>query len=265
VSAPLLIDVQRNGRTIHGLVHPGRDGYLWLLERSAQGIAFVDAKPYVTQNVFTKLDPKTGRPEYDLAHKPAVGHRATYCPSLWGGKDWPPAAYSPKTGYLYIPANDNLCAEMEGDDEVEYRRGQQFTGATTTDFRVTEGADHIGELQAWNLKTGERAWTQKFESPNWGPVLATAGGVIFEGGTSDVISALSTRRAVNSGATARTPGSRACPRRSNRRRATVVQSVRASTRRACSAARPRAARTRSCRKAASFGFAETREVSRLPG
>jgi alcohol dehydrogenase (cytochrome c) len=35
------------------------------------------------------------------------------------------------------------------------------------------------------LKTGERAWTHKFESPNWGPVLATAGGVIFEGGTTD--------------------------------------------------------------------------------
>jgi alcohol dehydrogenase (cytochrome c) len=185
VSAPLLIDVQRNGRTIRGLVHPARDGYLWLLERSAQGISFVDAKPYVTQNVFTKLDPNTGRPEYDLAHKPAVGHRATYCPSLWGGKDWPPAAYSPKTGYLYIPANDNLCGEMEGDPDLEYRRGQQFTGATTTDFRVTAGADHIGELQAWNLSTGERAWTQKFESPNWGPVLATAGGLIFEGGTSD--------------------------------------------------------------------------------
>jgi alcohol dehydrogenase (cytochrome c) len=184
VSAPLLVDVRRDGRTIKSLVHPARNGYLWLLERSANAISFVDAKPYVTQNVFTSVDPKTGRPEYDMERKPAVGHRATYCPSLWGGKDWPPAAYSPKTRYIYIPANENLCTQLEG-EEVEYRRGQQFTGAVTTDFTVAPGADHVGELQAWNLDTGERAWTHEFESSNWGPVLATAGGVVFAGGTTD--------------------------------------------------------------------------------
>ena len=85
VSAPLLIDVRRGGRTIKGLVHPARSGYLWLLERSANAISFVDAKPYVTQNVFTSIDPKTGRPEYDMARKPAIGNRATYCPSWLRG------------------------------------------------------------------------------------------------------------------------------------------------------------------------------------
>jgi alcohol dehydrogenase (cytochrome c) len=183
VSAPLVVDVPRGGRTIRGLVHPGRDGYLWLLERGADRISFVDAKPYVRQNVFTSIDPKTGRPEYDMEHKPSIGHRAIYCPSLWGGKDWPPAAYSPQTGFLYIPANENLCSSMEG-EAVEYRRGQQYTGAIT-DFMIADGADHIGELQAWNLRTGERAWTHEYESPNWGPVLATAGGLVFAGGTAD--------------------------------------------------------------------------------
>jgi alcohol dehydrogenase (cytochrome c) len=119
-----------------------------------------------------------------MSHKPAVGKSAKYCPSLWGGKDWPPAAYSPKTGYLYIPANENLCQELEG-EEVEYRRGQQYTGAQNRDFTVAEGADHIGELQAWNLRTGERAWTHPYDSPNWGPVLATGGGLVFTGGTTD--------------------------------------------------------------------------------
>ena len=183
VAAPLLIDLPRNGRTVPGLVHAGRNGYLWFLERSASGISFIDAKPYVAQNVFTSVDPRTGRPEYDPARKPAIGHRAVFCPSLWGGKDWPPAAYNPRTGYLYIPANENLCQEMEG-EEVEYRRGQQFTGAST-DFRVVDGADHIGELQAWNMRTRERVWTHEFQSPNWGPVLTTAGGLVFIGGTSD--------------------------------------------------------------------------------
>jgi alcohol dehydrogenase (cytochrome c) len=183
VSAPLLVDLPRDNRTVPGLVHPGRNGYLWMLERGADGISFIAAKPYVKQDVFTSIDPRTGRPEYDMEHKPATGKPTWFCPSLWGGKDWPPAAYSPRTGFLYIPANENLCQMLQG-EEVEYRRGQQFTGATA-DFRVADGADHIGELQAWNLKTGERAWTHKFQSPNWGPVLTTAGDLVFMGGTSD--------------------------------------------------------------------------------
>ena len=73
VSAPLLIDLPRNGRTVPGLVHAGRNGYLWMLERSATGISFIDAKPYVKQNVFTSIDPVTGRPEYDMERKPGIG------------------------------------------------------------------------------------------------------------------------------------------------------------------------------------------------
>jgi alcohol dehydrogenase (cytochrome c) len=41
-------------------------------------------------------------------------------------------------------------------------------------------------MQAWNVDTGERVWTHAYaKSPNWGAVMATAGGVVFSGGTSD--------------------------------------------------------------------------------
>ncbi len=184
VSAPLLIDVPRAGRTVKALVHPARNGYLWLLEREANAINFVDAQPYVDQNVFRSIDPQTGRPEYDEERKPGTNKPATFCPSLWGGKDWPPAAYSPQTGYLYIPANENLCTTMVG-REVEYRPGAGYTGATSQVF-VVDGADHLGELQAWDLSTGEQVWTHEFaESQNWGPVLTTGGGLVFAGGTHD--------------------------------------------------------------------------------
>jgi alcohol dehydrogenase (cytochrome c) len=184
VSAPLLFDVTRDGRTFPALVHPGRNGYLWLLERAQDSIKFVDAEPFVHQDVFTSIDPVTGRPEYNMDHKPGIDHLAQYCPSLWGGKDWPPAAYNPETGLLYVPANENLCQRLSG-EEAEYRRGQGFTGIAESEFIVTDGADHIGELQAWNMNTGERAWTHEFETHNWGPVLTTGGGLVFLGGTPD--------------------------------------------------------------------------------
>ena len=183
VSAPLLIDFMRDGEMVPGLVHPGRNGYLWFLSRSAEGIGFVDAQPYVEQDVFTSLDPETGRPTYDEEKKPGVGKPATFCPSLWGGKDWPPAAYSPKTRLLYIPANDNVCSYMTGIEE-DYRKGRTFMGAEA-ELRVDPEATFIGELQAWNVDTAEEVWSVEFEHHNWGPVLATGGDLVFMGGTND--------------------------------------------------------------------------------
>jgi alcohol dehydrogenase (cytochrome c) len=184
VSPPSLVDYQRNGRTVKGLIDVARDGYLWFLERTNGPIAFVEGKPYVNQTVFKSLDPKTGRPEVDPDHKPGTDKKATFCPSLWGGKNWPPIAFSPKTRMIYIPANENLCETMTG-DKANYKPGERFVGATYT-FSVVPGADHIGEVQAWNVDTGKRVWTHKYaNSPNWGPMLATGGGLVFTGGTND--------------------------------------------------------------------------------
>jgi alcohol dehydrogenase (cytochrome c) len=183
VSTPILMPVRRGGRSFPALVHPGRNGYMWVLERHADRISFVDAWPYVYQDVFTSIDPRTGRPTYDEARKPTTGSVTPFCPSLWGGKDWPPAAYNPGTGLVYVPVNDNHCGTIEGVEPV-YRPGSSFTGASST-MTLRPGADHIGEIQAWNIDTGERAWTREFESHNWGGVLTTAGDLVFAGGTSD--------------------------------------------------------------------------------
>jgi alcohol dehydrogenase (cytochrome c) len=185
VSPPILVDYQRAGRTVKGLVNVARNGYLWFLERSAGPIGFVQGMPYVKQTVFRGLDPKTGRPDVDPDRKPATGKRAdNICPSHWGGKNWPPIAFSPKTRMIYIPANENLCDAMTG-TEVEYEPGGRFIGASST-LSLAPGATHVGEVQAWNVDTGMRVWTHTYAtSTNWGSMLATGGGLVFSGGTSD--------------------------------------------------------------------------------
>jgi alcohol dehydrogenase (cytochrome c) len=184
VSPPILVDYRRNGRTVKGLIDVARDGYLWFLERTSDAINFVEGMPYVKQNVFRSLDPKTGRPDVDPARRPGTGKQAEFCPSHWGGKNWPPIAFSPKTRMIYIPANENLCTSMVG-RPVTYSGGRVFTGATST-MSIVPGADHIGEVQAWNVDTGKRVWTHTFaSSTNWGPMLATGGGLVFSGGTND--------------------------------------------------------------------------------
>lgn len=183
VSTPILMPVQRNGIQFDALVHAGRNGYLWTLERDGDDIRFVDAEPYVYQNAFTSIDPETGRPTYDPNHKPVTGSSTDFCPSLWGGKDWPPAAYNPETGLMYVPANDNHCGVLEG-REVTYMPGSSFTGARTQ-FTLREGTDHIGEIQAWDMNTGEQVWTREFTDHNWGGILTTSGDLLFSGGTPD--------------------------------------------------------------------------------
>jgi len=184
VSPPILVDYTRNGRTVTGLIDVARDGYLWFLERTDGKINFVEGKPYVKQNVFKSLDPKTGRPEVDEARQPGTGKGAEFCPSHWGGKNWPPIAFSPKTRMIYIPANENTCGRITG-RPITYTAGRPFTGAAST-FLVAPGADHIGEVQAWNVDTGKKVWTHNFAgSANWGPMLSTGGGLVFSGGTND--------------------------------------------------------------------------------
>lgn len=188
VSAPILMPVTTDGKQTTRLVHAARNGYMWTLDPKPDGkIDFVSAKPFVHQNVFTKIDPETGRPTYDKTKVPGIGKKTEFCPSLWGGKDWPPAAYSPKTDMLYVPAHENLCGSLIGKAE-EYKPGQLYLTAAIADIGLhlkDKDVDHIGEVQAWKVGSHEKVWTHKFKYHNWGPLMATGGDLIFGGGSND--------------------------------------------------------------------------------
>ena len=67
--------------------------------------------------------------------------------------------------------------------------GKRYVGTDAAKTRVfpRDGADHIGEVQAWDLDNNKLVWTYKFPdmNPNWGPLLATGGGLVFGGGSAD--------------------------------------------------------------------------------
>ncbi len=188
MNAPMLIDYKRDGKTIPGLITPQRNGYLYWLTREENGkIGYVKGTPFVKQDVFKSLHPETGRPTYNENRVPGTGKRAEYCPSLWGGKNWPYDAYNPETGLLYIPANDNHCMALEG-KMTELIPGQWWAGIDIPDieFWLDKDAKSYGQVQAWDVNTGKQVWTHHFpKSMNWGGVLTTAGGLVFGGGTND--------------------------------------------------------------------------------
>ena len=185
VSPPILVDYQRQGRTVKGLIDVARNGYLWFLERTDGPINFVEGKPYVKQNVFRSLDPKTGRPDVDPARKPGTGKSADFCPSHWGGKNWPPIAFSPKTRMIYIPANENLCGTIIG-TAGHLHAGQQLHRRDEHALSRARRGSHRRSAGVERRHRSARVDAHlRRASANWGPMLATGGGLVFSGGTND--------------------------------------------------------------------------------
>ncbi len=58
-----------------------RNGWMYKLDRTGGALSFIDGRPYVYQDVFTGLDPETGRPSYRAEKVPSTGKRADFCPS----------------------------------------------------------------------------------------------------------------------------------------------------------------------------------------
>jgi PQQ-dependent dehydrogenase (methanol/ethanol family) len=176
VNENILVDLPINGRTRKALVHFDRNGFAYTMDRATGEVIL--AKPYVPMNWSTGVDLKTGRPivNPEKATKQGVLVK-DICPSLEGGKNQQPAAFSPKTGHFYVPTN-NLCMDFEG-REVTYIAGTPYIGGMAPEKGGP--GEHKGEFIAWDAVSGEKLWGVKEPYPVWGGALATGGGVVFYG------------------------------------------------------------------------------------
>jgi alcohol dehydrogenase (cytochrome c) len=84
-------------------------------------------------------------------------------------------AYSPLTGYAYIPGLD-VCAQIKT-AKVEPKKATLYLGGEGKS--VGEGAR--GFLAAVDAKTGDVKWRYTTKYPIFASVLATAGGLLFTG------------------------------------------------------------------------------------
>ena len=176
VNENILVDLPVRGAVRKALVHFDRNGFGYTIDR-ATGEVLV-AEPYVLVNWSTGVDLATGRPKVVPEKMTVQGKKVTnICPSLEGGKNQQPAAFSPRTGLFYVPTN-NLCMDFEV-RPVTYVAGTPYIGASAPETRGPGG--HGGEFIAWDATTGKKVWGIKEPYPVWGGALATAGGVVFYG------------------------------------------------------------------------------------
>lgn len=176
VNENVVVDLPINGETRKVIIHPGRNGFMYVMDRGTGQI--LSATSYVYNTAAKGVDVQSGKltPNEEKAPKTNKVIREI-CPASPGAKDFQPSSYSPQTGLLYMP-HQNLCMDYEG-TEANYIAGTPYVGVNTK-FYAGPGGNR-GFLTAWDPVTAAPAWQIKENFPVWSGTVATAGDVVFYG------------------------------------------------------------------------------------
>ena len=176
VNEHLVLDLPFRGQPRRLLVHPERNGHMYVFDRETGEV--LSAEPFTYTNTSKGVDLKTGRPIMVEEKKPTTGKVVRdVCPAAPGAKDWQPSSYSRTTGLLYIP-HQNLCEDIEMTD-ASYIAGTPYVGANV---RMQAGpGGHRGQLQAWDIVQARQVWKIAEPFPVWSGALSTAGNLVFYG------------------------------------------------------------------------------------
>ena len=173
----VLLDMNFAGRPRKLLIHPGRTGFVFVLDRESGEL--LSANTFEPVNWAANYDLTTGKPNEDPSKRTHFGSvTKNICPSSTGAKEFVPSAFSPRTGLLYIPAH-NTCMDYGG-IEANYIAGTPYLGADVKMFRGPGG--YQGELIAWDVAHARPVWSVKETVlPIYSGVLATGGDLVFYG------------------------------------------------------------------------------------
>jgi PQQ-dependent dehydrogenase (methanol/ethanol family) len=173
----VLVDMNFKGKMRKLLIHPGRSGFVFVLDRETGEL--LSAEKFEPVNWAESFDLTTGKPHANEDKQTHFGSvTKNICPSSTGAKEFVPSALSPRTGLLYIPAH-NTCMDYEG-IEANYIAGTPYLGASVKMYPGPGG--YQGELVAWDPVQAKKVWSLKEEEfPVYSGVLATGGDVVFYG------------------------------------------------------------------------------------
>ncbi len=176
VNEDILMDLPIHGQVRKVLVHFDRNAYAYTIDRLTGEVLV--AAPFAYLNWSTGFDMKTGQPIVNPDKEPKPGIKLdNVCPPDIGGKDWQPAAASPRTGLVYAGIF-NICMDVT-DHPAGYIPSTPYDGMEMQRHAAPGG--NLGEFMAWNPATGKKVWAIKEKFMTMSGALVTAGDVVFYG------------------------------------------------------------------------------------
>ena len=168
-STGALLPVERgwHGTTRKLLIHPDRNGYVYVIDGTTGAVFSADA--FTNVNETSGVDLATG------ATIPIDSRKARFatttrdiCPA-WPGATVGGAALSRDANLVFIPVS-KLCMDFEARN-ASYIPGTAFVGANIRAKRPSDGMG--GALVAWDILGENAAWSVAERFPVAGGVLAT--------------------------------------------------------------------------------------------
>jgi PQQ-dependent dehydrogenase (methanol/ethanol family) len=157
-SPPVLLDLKGPDQTpVPVLAAASKSGWMYVLNRLT-GAPLLRSQPFVPQD--------------STMFRRATAAGIDVLPGAAGGANWPPSAYSPQTGWVYVPASDAA---------THYQLEKNAAGKDVTVLSFNTDVKRAGTLSAINPADGKIQWQLKTSLPVMSGALATAGGVVFTG------------------------------------------------------------------------------------
>jgi alcohol dehydrogenase (cytochrome c) len=184
----VMLSVNPNARrgprkTLTGV--PCKTGIAWSFD-AATG-EFLWARATTEQNLVATIDGKGLVTVNEAAVLKEIGKTYHVCPTYNGGRDWPYGAYNPRSNVMYVQLA-NVCI----DTAARADRGPQpqFVYNTTNVGKLAAGKDRVGRIDAISVETGRTVWSWETRVSNYSPILATGGGLVFNGSMDRYLRAL---------------------------------------------------------------------------
>lgn len=182
----MLANLTLDGAPRRVVMQAPKNGFFYVLDAATGELLSADA--FTEVNWADGVDVETGRPivrpeaRYDVTGEPFNA-----IPGPQGAHSWHPMAYSPETNYVYIPVQAAWFPFVH-DPNYEPRAvganlGIDFA-AQAAYYRdnPSERSGHSSYLVAWDPIQRREAWRGEHAEGGPGGALATAGGLVFQGG-----------------------------------------------------------------------------------
>lgn len=184
----MLADLEIDGTLRKVLMQAPKNGFFYVLDRETG--ALISAKPYTYVNWATHIDLASGKPvENSFSRYESVN--AIISPNYYGGHNWQPMAFNPEVGLVFIPAMTNSSMYGTNPSWVYGKTGYSSSTGWNTGIgfdpdKPIKGdslapSDSRGMLLAWDPVKNQTKWVVP-HAYRWNSgVLATAGGLVFQG------------------------------------------------------------------------------------